>query len=113
VNRCFSFLSQARFASKSRSDVTVVNNVVRWVASNNVPPGDLLDEMLSQDLISFEELVASSRARDEDLQRLLFEMGNRVPSAAEEAEHMAELRAVHPVGTTVVNVFTGKRTVVR
>ena len=84
--------------------------VVRWKSNNNVPFNDMLQHFVNFGWITDQIRLDSNAQRDRDTDAFLADcrkqMENHVPSG----EEMYEMRSAFGTGTTVVNIFTGKRT---
>jgi hypothetical protein len=88
---------------------SIVDGVVRWKSSNNVPFDDMLQDFALLGLIDEETMARSVRARQAD--NAIFDAeyrrqrANYVPSD----EEVFEMRAAFGEGATVVNVITGQK----
>ncbi len=86
---------------------TVGNDlVVRWNSNNHVPPQEILD--LWQHLGFIFDMAASRRQRIADQTEFLVQYRANQP-AQPSAEHVAEARAAHGPGVTLVDVITGHK----
>lgn len=83
--------------------------VLRWSSNNSCPMPDMLAAWLTLGLITREQADATVAARDVDTQAFLAEYRKNPP--VPDAEQLFEMRAAFGEGTEVVDVITGKTTV--
>ena len=96
----------------SRHDMhaVVTDGIVRWDSNGQVPPKDVVGEMLAGQAISTNECLASGRARDIETNIALDAYRTRMANHVPDAEELYEMRAAFGEGAEVVNVITGQRT---
>lgn len=84
------------------------NGVIRWKSNNSVPPKDILEFWAYREKPFNYKLAEQTRKKEDDefLEEYRKQMANHQPSE----EELFEMRAAFGEGTTVVNVFTGKKT---
>lgn len=99
-----------RLITKFDTDATVDSNgVVRWNSNNSVPPTDILE--LWQYVGKNFNFELSMKVRDEEITASLNEYRKRMANYEMSNEERAELIAVHGKGARIVNVITGKVTI--
>lgn len=93
-------------AEKARAEfekTEVVDGVLRWKSSGNIPPRSCLEDFLEVGCeFDLERTLAADAAH---LAELVQKMRDRKPSE----EELFEMRAEFGRGATVVNVLTGRR----
>lgn len=77
------------------------DGILRWKSNDQVPPEDCLEEMGIAD----EDLTRCRAARDQEIAEFLAEYRRNYRGPSE--EQLAEARAAHGPGVTLVNVITG------
>lgn len=80
--------------------------IVRWVSNGHVPPQESLEQIIAdgQDI----DIEANNDEREREIMAFLDEYRRNQPPQPSE-EELFEMRAAFGTGTTVVNVFTGRR----
>jgi hypothetical protein len=96
----------------SRHDMVaeVIDGIVRWDSNSQVPPAEVLDEMLELRGITRDEHRHSTVSRKWETQAFLDAYRERMANHVPDAEEMYEMRAAFGEGVEVVNVVTGKVT---
>lgn len=89
------------------TQATAIDGVVRWNSNGQVPPQDVLDFWAHLGLPF--NLGRSVAAREAETARFLSEY--RANSRPPSEEQLMEMRAAFGPGETVVDVITGRRTV--
>jgi hypothetical protein len=90
----------------------VTDGIVRWDSNGQVPPKDVVEEMLAGQAITTNEYLASGRARDTETAKFLDAYRTRMANHVPDAEELYEMRAAFGEGAEVVNIITGQRTTV-
>jgi hypothetical protein len=89
----------------AKADVDAAG-VARWKSNGSVPFPDMLQQWAGLGLRV--NVEASNAAKSADLDKMVAEMKANPPPPPD-AEQMFEMRAAFGRGTTVVNVFTGRK----
>jgi len=86
------------------TDTIIENGVVRWKASNNIPPSDILEfwNHLGFDF----DYELSKQVAEKEIAEAIENYRKQQRKLSAEKEY--EMRAAFGEGTTVVDVFTGK-----
>jgi hypothetical protein len=91
-------------------NVSVKNNVVRWISSGHVPFEDMLQRMVDDGFITREQLHVSITQRETDVELSLARYRKAQENHVHSDEELYEMRAAFGKGAVVVNAITGKRT---
>lgn len=94
------------------NDYTIVDGIVRWNSSNNVPPSDMVEAMIAYGHDDI-DIDACHKAREADNAVAIaqyIEARNNM-TEDEKREEAFERRAAFGPGVEVVNVITGERSV--
>lgn len=97
-----------RLRDSFHKDTVKQDGVIRWRSSNNVPPQDVLDfwKHVGFRFNMQKSIAARNREQKAAIERYRKAQANRPISP----EQRYEMEAAFGKGTTVVNVFTGRKT---
>lgn len=94
---------------KNFEDAKIVNNIVRWKTNDRIPFDDMLQSFYEADLITLCQLHNSNIVRENETKVFLENYRKQMENHVPDAEELFDMKAAFGEGTTVVNVFTGKR----
>jgi hypothetical protein len=86
--------------------------VVRWVVSNNVPPTDILLEMVGLNLITKVQYAESFIQKEKDQTEAIARYREARKNYVHSDEELYEMRSAFGEGTKVIDVISGVVTVV-
>ena len=93
---------------KYANQITVTNNIVRWISNDSVPPTDCLQQMVNDGQITAGQMAMSLDQRKvEDAKAIAQYIASRKRRGYSD-EEMFEMRAEFGAGQKVVDVFTGQ-----
>lgn len=101
--------SSKRLEKQFETDAYVVEGIVRWKSNDNIPPTDIL-EFWDHIGKSF-DLEKSKSLDEEESTKFLEEYRKSQENRQYSEEELFEMRAAFGEGETVINVFTGKKTI--
>lgn len=87
------------------------NLVVRWVSNDSIPPEDCVDWLYDNNYIGRGWMVKSHAVREEETNAFLENYRKQMESHVPDEEELYEMRAAFGKGSRVVNVITGKVTI--
>lgn len=99
--------SNETFLDKTYWDKT--DQVYRWKSSDNIPPKDILQQVLTQKELAH-HMEINLRDMEEALNQYAdnqHDLWTNPDREAERQEQLAEMRAAHGPGASVVNIITG------
>lgn len=85
--------------------------VIRWVSNNSIPPQEYMDWLYNNDYIGYGWYVKSNALRTVEKFKIVENYRKQMENHVPDDEEMFEMRSAFGEGTTVVNVITGKRTI--
>ncbi len=93
---------------KYANQITITNNIVRWISNDSVPPTDCLQQMVNDGQITADQMAMSLDQRKvEDAKAIAQYITSRKRRGYSD-EEMFEMRAEFGAGQKVVDVFTGQ-----
>lgn len=92
---------------KYANQITITNNIVRWVSNDTVPPTDCLQQMVIDGQITADQMTKSIEQKKVDDAKFIAQYINARKRRGYSSEELFEMRAAFGPGEEVVDVFTG------
>jgi hypothetical protein len=96
---------------KYANDFHMDGDIVRWDSNNSIPFDDVLQEFYHQDMITVFQFVRSNTQRVIEVDQMLVDYRKQMENHVPDEEELYEMRAAFGEGASVVNVVTGKVTI--
>jgi hypothetical protein len=90
------------------NQITITNNIVRWVSNDSVPPTDCLQQMVNDGQITTDQMALSLDQRKVEDAKAIAQYIAARKRHGYSTEELFEMRAEFGAGEEVVDIFTGE-----